>query len=149
MWSFVGAVMEIAGHSEFFIRIIPTATSVFDVSRLNLTRNNVRAFSQGNPCFFIQSWNFEIAFLRLFLVICVSDKNFMWALLLVIFYFSLTIAFWTFLEGGVTQATPKYNSSIMEDMFLEENAEFIGKAFFEWKSLEEALILLKVSMIIS
>ncbi|XP_008790387.2 nucleolar protein 6 [Phoenix dactylifera] len=85
-------VMEIAEHFEFFIRIIPTATSVFNVSRLNLTRNNVRAFSQG----------------------------------------------------GVTQATPKYNSSIMEDMFLEENAEFVGKVFLEWKSLEEALILLKV-----
>ncbi|KAG1341877.1 putative Nrap protein, expressed [Cocos nucifera] len=90
---FVFPVMEIAEHSEFFIRIIPTATSVFNVSRLNVTRNNVRAFSQGD----------------------------------------------------VTQATPKYNSSIMEDMFLEENAEFVRKVFLEWKSLEEALILLKVT----
>lgn len=85
-------VMEIAELSGFFIRIIPTATSVFNLSRLNLTRNNVRAFSQD----------------------------------------------------GVTQATPRYNSSIMEDMFLEENAEFVRKLFLEWKSLEEALILLKV-----
>lgn len=49
------------------------------------------------------------------------------------------------LAGGVTQATPKYNSSILEDMFLEENAGIVKKAFQDWKTLEEALILLKVS----
>lgn len=42
-------------------------------------------------------------------------------------------------------ATPKYNSSILEDMFLEENVEFLCKAFHEWKSLQEALVLLKAS----
>ncbi|XP_020099122.1 nucleolar protein 6 isoform X1 [Ananas comosus] len=78
--------------TEFYIRIIPVATSLFSPAKLSLTRNNVRAFNQG----------------------------------------------------GVTQATPKYNSSILEDMFLEENAGIVKKAFQDWKTLEEALILLKV-----
>lgn len=54
-----------------------------------------------------------------------------------------------FTECGLTQATPKYNSSILEDMFLEENSEFVRKAFHEWKSLKEALLLLKVSIMCS
>lgn len=37
-----------------------------------------------------------------------------------------------------------YNSSILEDMVLEENAKIISSIFFEWKELGEALILLKV-----
>lgn len=37
-----------------------------------------------------------------------------------------------------------YNSSILEDMVLEENAKFISSIFLEWKELSEALILLKV-----
>ncbi|XP_064957513.1 uncharacterized protein LOC135581344 isoform X1 [Musa acuminata AAA Group] len=86
-------VVKSAELSDFFIRIIPTATSLFTISKLSLTRNNVRAFTQ---------------------------------------------------ECGLTQATPKYNSSILEDMFLEENSEFVRKAFHEWKSLKEALLLLKV-----
>uniref|UniRef100_A0A1D1YCT8 Nucleolar protein 6 n=1 Tax=Anthurium amnicola TaxID=1678845 RepID=A0A1D1YCT8_9ARAE len=84
--------VELLELSGFFIRIIPAATSVFNISRLSLLRNNVRAH------------NVE----------------------------------------GVTQATPNYNSSILEDMFLEENAEFVSKNFHEWRSLEEALVLLKV-----
>ncbi|MQL78687.1 hypothetical protein Taro_011122 [Colocasia esculenta] len=84
--------VELPEHSEFFIRIIPAATSVFNVSRLSLSRNNVRALN----------------------------------------------------EEGNTRATPRYNCSILEDMFLEENAEFIQKTFHDWRSLEEALILLKV-----
>ncbi|CAL5371205.1 unnamed protein product [Camellia sinensis] len=76
----------------FVVRIIPTATSVFNVSKLNMERNNVRALNQG----------------------------------------------------GVLQATPKYNSSILEDLFLEDNAEFVRRTFLGWKELGEALILLKV-----
>lgn len=41
-------------------------------------------------------------------------------------------------------ATPNYNSSILEDMFLEENAAFVKIVFLGWKDLEEALLLLKV-----
>ncbi|CAJ1930137.1 unnamed protein product [Sphenostylis stenocarpa] len=40
-------------------------------------------------------------------------------------------------------ATPKYNTSILEDMFIED-AEFMNKYFVGWKELREALILLKV-----
>lgn len=46
--------------------------------------------------------------------------------------------------GGICQATPCYNSSILEDMFIEENVEIVEKTFHERKSLREALILLKV-----
>ena len=42
------------------------------------------------------------------------------------------------------QATPKYNSSILEDMFLEDTSELIKKTFLGWKELGEASILLKV-----
>lgn len=41
-------------------------------------------------------------------------------------------------------ATPKYNSSILEDMFLEENSAFVKRVFLGWKDLQEALLLLKV-----
>ncbi|KAK3224122.1 hypothetical protein Dsin_011147 [Dipteronia sinensis] len=75
-----------------FVRIIPTATSLFNISKLNLKRNNVRAFNQG----------------------------------------------------GVPQATPKYNTSILEDMLLEDNAEFVKKTLCRWKELGEALMLLKI-----
>ncbi|PKA50392.1 hypothetical protein AXF42_Ash013481 [Apostasia shenzhenica] len=85
-------VHELAVVSEFFIRIIPTANSLFITSRLNMSRNNVRAYKQGD----------------------------------------------------MTQATPHYNSSILEDMFLEENAEFVKNTFQEWNSLKDALLLLKV-----
>lgn len=37
-----------------------------------------------------------------------------------------------------------YNSSILEDMVLEENSKFVSSTFLEWKELGEALILLKV-----
>ncbi|XP_022751385.1 nucleolar protein 6 isoform X2 [Durio zibethinus] len=75
-----------------FIRIIPTATSLFNLSKLNLKQNNVRALNTGD----------------------------------------------------VPQPTPKYNCSILEDMFLEENSKFVKKTFSEWEELGEALILLKV-----
>lgn len=45
---------------------------------------------------------------------------------------------------GTPQATPRYNSSILEDMFMEENVEFVKRTFHGWKELTEALILLKV-----
>ncbi|XWS42061.1 hypothetical protein CRYUN_Cryun17cG0136500 [Craigia yunnanensis] len=75
-----------------FIRIIPTATSLFNLSKLNLKRNNIRALNIGD----------------------------------------------------FPQPTPKYNCSILEDMFLEENSQFVKKTFSGRKELVEALILLKV-----
>lgn len=78
--------------SGFKVRLIPTATSIFSIPKLNLNRNNVRAHN-------------------------IDD---------------------------VPQPTPKYNSSILEDMFLEDNMEFVKKTFSEWKELGDALILLKV-----
>jgi U3 small nucleolar RNA-associated protein 22 len=50
----------------------------------------------------------------------------------------------SFNQSGVPQPTPVYNSSILEDMGLEENAEFVKKSFVGWKELGEALILLKI-----
>ncbi|CAI9114714.1 OLC1v1015496C1 [Oldenlandia corymbosa var. corymbosa] len=47
-------------------------------------------------------------------------------------------------QADVPQATPLYNSSILEDMVLEDNAEFIRRTFLGWKELREALVLLKV-----
>ncbi|KAM3729279.1 hypothetical protein ACB098_M003800 [Castanea mollissima] len=47
-------------------------------------------------------------------------------------------------HGGIPQATPKHNSSILEDMFLEDTSELIKKTFLGWKELGEASILLKV-----
>lgn len=82
-------LVEIPG---FFMRIIPTAKSLFPIKKLNLKRNNIRAVT----------------------------------------------------HGGMPQATPKYNSSILEDMFLEDTAEVIKKTFLGWKELGEASILLKV-----
>ncbi|KAL3039003.1 hypothetical protein AAZX31_01G163500 [Glycine max] len=46
-------------------------------------------------------------------------------------------------DGTALLATPKYNSSILEDMFIED-VEFINNYFLGWKELREALILLKV-----
>ncbi|KAK7309292.1 hypothetical protein RJT34_05888 [Clitoria ternatea] len=46
-------------------------------------------------------------------------------------------------NGTALEATPIYNSSILEDMFIEDS-EFINKYFLGWKELREALILLKV-----
>ncbi|XAR73269.1 hypothetical protein NMG60_11007182 [Bertholletia excelsa] len=76
----------------FLLKIIPTATSIFNISKLRLERNNIHSLK----------------------------------------------------EGPVLQATPKYNSSILEDLVLEDNSEFIKRTFLGWKELREALILLKV-----
>ncbi|XP_059457350.1 uncharacterized protein LOC132187164 [Corylus avellana] len=84
---------EFAEVPSFFVRIIPTAKSLFTIKKLNLRRNNVRALNDG---------------------------------------------------GSIPQATPKYNTSILEDMFLEDSAELIKKTFLGWKGLGEASILLKV-----
>ncbi|XP_043710808.1 nucleolar protein 6 isoform X3 [Telopea speciosissima] len=87
-------VQELVELPGFFVRITPTATSLFNVSKLNLSRNNVRALNE---------------------------------------------------EGQyVPRAAPKYNNSILEDMFLEDNSEFVTKTFLGWKELGEALILLKI-----
>ena len=50
------------------------------------------------------------------------------------------------IKGGITQPTPNYNNSILEDMFLEENSEFVRKTFLGSRSLVEALILMKVQL---
>ncbi|XP_019423401.1 PREDICTED: nucleolar protein 6 isoform X2 [Lupinus angustifolius] len=76
---------------DVFVRITPSATSLFSISKLNLKRNNIH------------------------------DSN----------------------HGADLQATPKYNSSILEDMFLED-IEIIHRFFIGWKELRDALILLKV-----
>ncbi|KAJ4898834.1 Nrap protein [Raphanus sativus] len=76
----------------FSVRIIPSATSLFNVAKLSMSRNNVRSVS----------------------------------------------------ADGVSQPTPTYNSSILEDMFLEDNSELLKKAFSGWKELGDALILLKI-----
>ncbi|XLR10635.1 hypothetical protein S83_038573 [Arachis hypogaea] len=81
-------VAEVPG---FFVRIIPSATSLFSLSKLNMKRNNIHNLNHGTTL----------------------------------------------------QATPKYNSSILEDMFLEDT-EFVNKTFLGWKEIREALIQLKV-----
>ncbi|MED6181320.1 hypothetical protein PIB30_018258 [Stylosanthes scabra] len=81
-------VAEVPG---FFVRIIPSAMSLFSLSKLNMKRNNIH------------------------------NSN----------------------HGAALQATPKYNSSILEDMFLEDT-EFVNKSFLGWKEIREALVLLKV-----
>jgi len=53
------------------------------------------------------------------------------------------ILFWKYL-GGTALPTPRYNSSILEDMCLEDNTEFLKKTFLGQKALGEALVLLKV-----
>ncbi|CAJ2646395.1 unnamed protein product [Trifolium pratense] len=84
---------KLVDFDGFFVRIIPSATSIFNfnIAKLNLTRNNIH-----------------------------NSNN-----------------------GSSVQATPKYNSSILEDMFIEDT-ELINNFFLEWKELREALILLKV-----
>ncbi|KAE9596604.1 putative Nrap protein [Lupinus albus] len=82
---------KLAAVPDVFVRIIPSATSLFSISKLNLKRNNIH------------------------------DSN----------------------HGAALQATPKYNSSILEDMFLED-VEIIHRFFIGWKELRDALILLKV-----
>nr|ADN34232.1 nucleolar RNA-associated protein [Cucumis melo subsp. melo] len=46
-------------------------------------------------------------------------------------------------QGSLLPATPKYNSSILEDMYFDDTAEMVRKPFLESKSLVETLILLK------
>ncbi|KAL0343289.1 UNVERIFIED_CONTAM: Nucleolar protein 6 [Sesamum angustifolium] len=78
---------RLSDNTVFSLKIIPTASSLFTLSKLNFERNNIRSLSQ---------------------------------------------------------ATPKYNSSILEDMFIEDNADFIKRTFTGCKELREALLLLKV-----
>ncbi|KAF7828859.1 nucleolar protein 6-like isoform X1 [Senna tora] len=86
-----------------FIRIIPSAMSLFSIQKLNLNRNNIHNWNEG---LHLQYYHSAV----------------LWAVL---------------------EATPKYNSSILEDMFLEDT-EFIDKKFHGWKELREASMLLKV-----
>ncbi|GFP95320.1 nucleolar protein 6 [Phtheirospermum japonicum] len=79
---------RLSDNTVFSLKIIPTAPSLFTLSKLKFERNNIRSLSQ--------------------------------------------------------EATPKYNSSILEDMFAEDNAELIKRTFIDCKELREALLLLKV-----
>ena len=45
---------------------------------------------------------------------------------------------------GISQPTPWYNSSILEDLLMEDISELVKKTFLGWKELGEALVLLKV-----
>lgn len=83
---------EVTKVHNFSVRIIPTATSLFSIPKLNAMRNNVRAVNQ---------------------------------------------------EGG-SVATPKYNSSILEDMFIEEFTKLMKGIFHECKELGNALVLMKI-----
>ncbi|KAH9614552.1 hypothetical protein KSS87_003366 [Heliosperma pusillum] len=47
-------------------------------------------------------------------------------------------------EEGVFVPTPKYNSSILEDMFIEEVSELTKGIFHGWEELGKALALMKV-----
>ncbi|XP_057772992.1 uncharacterized protein LOC130992396 [Salvia miltiorrhiza] len=79
--------VRLSNNIAFSVKIIPTAPSIFTLSKLSFERNNIRSLNQ---------------------------------------------------------ATPKYNNSILEDMVIEENAEFVKRTFKGCKELGEALILLKV-----
>ncbi|XP_073135588.1 uncharacterized protein [Henckelia pumila] len=86
----VYSAARLSGDVGFLVKIIPTAPSLFKVSKLDMTRNNIRAMNQD------------------------------------------------------LEATPNYNMSILEDMFIEDNAECVKKTFIGWKELGEALLLIKV-----
>ncbi|KAL9245871.1 hypothetical protein vseg_019471 [Gypsophila vaccaria] len=47
-------------------------------------------------------------------------------------------------EEGVFVPTPKYNSSILEDMCIEEVSKLIKGTFHDWEELGKALALMKV-----
>ncbi|KAF3796060.1 Nucleolar protein 6 [Nymphaea thermarum] len=95
-WIFYGitpfklAGLDLGAASGFLVRIIPCTTNVFAISKLGLSRNNIRSANQDS------------------------------------------------------QASPNYNSSILEDMFLERNADFVKDIFLGWKDLSQALLLLKI-----
>ncbi|KAL2906568.1 Nucleolar protein 6 [Bienertia sinuspersici] len=84
--------LEVSNLPGFSVKIIPMATSLFSISKLNATRNNVRALNQE----------------------------------------------------GVPLPTPKYNFSILEDIFIEEFAEVLKGTFHGWDELRKALVLIKV-----
>ncbi|KAI4381714.1 hypothetical protein MLD38_007764 [Melastoma candidum] len=76
---------------NLYVRIVPTAKSLFNISKLKMTRNNIHSVHQGN-----------------------------------------------------TWGTPIYNSSILEDMFMEDTTEFVNKHVIGAKELRDGLTLLKV-----
>ena len=46
------AAKRVDNFSGFSVRIIPSATSLFDVAKLSMSRNNVRSVTAGNAiCF--------------------------------------------------------------------------------------------------
>ncbi|XP_031476888.1 uncharacterized protein LOC116248304 isoform X2 [Nymphaea colorata] len=82
--------LDLGAASGFLVRIIPCTANVFAISKLGLSRNNIRSANQDS------------------------------------------------------QASPNYNSSILEDMFLERTADFVKDIFLGWKDLSQALLLLKI-----
>lgn len=44
----------------FSIRIIPSATSLFNVAKLSMSRNNVRSVTAGNEFFFFKNVEFYL-----------------------------------------------------------------------------------------
>lgn len=53
-------------------------------------------------------------------------------------------SFCNFPPGNISQGTPRYNSSILEDMFIEDTMEFVNKHLTGAKELSDGLTLLKV-----
>lgn len=54
LWGIVA--MELAEVPGLSVRIIPTATSLFSILKLNLKRNNVCSLKQGCMLSSIQAW---------------------------------------------------------------------------------------------
>jgi hypothetical protein len=50
---------------------------------------------------------------------------------------------WICISDGINLPTPKYNCSILEDIFLEENEEFINSTFADWKALPRGISFIK------
>ena len=113
----------------FFIRIIPTAASLFSIPKLIARRNNVRALNQGSK----QFWFFTI-----------SEQLTCRVLLLPGTYLCQTTWLSNYLSEGVSLPTPVYNSSILEDMFIEEFGALVEESFHDWEELTKALVLMKV-----
>lgn len=56
----VNSAVRLSGNTDFTVRIIPTATSLFYTSKLNLNRNNVRAVEEGGALLATPKYNLSI-----------------------------------------------------------------------------------------
>lgn len=63
---------EIPGFS---VRIIPTATSLFSILKLNMKRNNIRSLKQGCMFYLIQAFRF-LSFVVIFYFLFIFNFNF-------------------------------------------------------------------------